>query len=236
MALNYSYQFIKTEWVINLDSDDAFCENTIENIINIIRKLKKMEKQQYDEIWQISGRCIDAETKELIGKLYPDNINNLNRKKQDKARAKIRGDKACCRKVEILKKYPFPKYEDTKYPTENEVWYNIDLHYKNYCTNEVFKLYYRNTGDNLTNEKSFTRTMALYHYNIFLLNNLFSQITYKFEVRRAIINVPRNAMIANIKYIEVMKTLKKWYTKIMVTLGGYPMAYIYYVILKHEKI
>ncbi len=234
IALNYSYQFIKTEWVINLDSDDAYCEQTIEKIINIINKLKKMKKEEYNEIWQISGRCIDSETKEMIGPLYPDNINELSRKKQDKVRAKVRGEKSCCRKLEILKKFPFPQFDDTKYAGENMVWYNIDLYYKTYCTNEVFRIYYRNTIDSATSEKSFAKTRLAYHYNIFLLNKLFNQFTYKFEVRRSIINVARNAILTDLKYKTVMSELEKWYIKLLVSIIGYPMAHLY-IILKKEK-
>lgn len=88
--------------------------DAVDKIIKIIRNLKKLPKEKYDEIWQISGRCVDSETGIIIGNLYPDGINKLNRKQQDKARVKVKGEKSCCRKVEILKKFPFPQYKDTK--------------------------------------------------------------------------------------------------------------------------
>lgn len=226
-ALNYSYNFIDTEWVLNLDSDDALLDDAVEKILEIIEKLSKLPKQEYDEIWQISGRAVDAKTKKIIGKLYPNNINDITRKKQDILRAKIDGEKSCCRKTNILKKFPFPIYNDTNFVTENEIWYKIDLYYKSYCTNEIFRYYYY-TENSLTNMKyDKAKHRTFYHFSVFCLNELTSQIFYKREVFKSIFNIPRRALKTGIKYKTVMKDLKKWYIKLVVTLIGYPVAYLY---------
>ena len=226
-ALNYSYEFIDTEWVLNLDSDDALVEDAVEKILKIINKLKNNYKDEYNEIWQISGRSVDPKTNKIIGNLYPKNINEVSRKKQDKLRAKIDGEKSCCRKVDILRKFPFPIYKDTNFVTENEIWYKIDLHYKSYCTNEIFRYYYY-TENSLTNMKYDKRKhRTFYHFSIFCLNELTSQLFYKREVFKSIFNVPRRALKTGLNYKSVMKDIKKWYIKAIVTLIGYPIAYIY---------
>ena len=86
-ALNFSYQFIKTEWVINLDSDDELTEDAIELLNSIIDTLPS-DKQRF---WQISGRCIDSATRKLIGKEYCEDINQYTGMKQRKLMAKAGG-------------------------------------------------------------------------------------------------------------------------------------------------
>ncbi len=225
IAVNYSYDFMNTEWMIFLDDDDILVDDAIEKANKLILELKK--RSDYNEIWQISGRCLDYKTGKIMGKLFPDNINKVGKKKQEILRARCYGEKHGLRKVEILKQYLFPKYDDTNFVTENQIWYKIDLRYKTYCTNEAFIVYYY-TEDSLTHAK-YNKAMhrTFYHFSIFCLNELTSQMFYKKDVFKSIFNVPRRALKTGIKYKTVMKDLSKWYIRVIVTLIGYPIAYLY---------
>ena len=232
-ALNYSYTKINTEYVINLDSDDEYVPEAIEILYNIINEIPK---EEYDRFWQISGRCIDSKTKKLVGKKFSEGVNELSGLKQRKVIAKACGEKSNCRKLEILKKYPFPIYDDTKFVVENTIWEKINLKYDTYCTNKVFRLYYQDSADSLANGKMHTKTRnrTYYHYSVFCVNELFSQFFFNKHVRLSLINVSRKAILSGINYSDVMKDLNKWYKKILVTFLSYPLAYLY-ILLKKEN-
>ena len=128
-----------------MDSDDELCANAIDDILNIIKSLGSSGSN----IWQISGRCLNSVTNKMDGKPFPSNINKVSGKKQRKIMYKIQGEKSNCRKVEILRKYPFPTYDDTKFVTENTIWEKIDREFDSCCVNNIFRVYYPDSPDSL---------------------------------------------------------------------------------------
>lgn len=231
-ALNYSYQYIQTEWVINLDSDDELTENAIEILNGIIDNLPSDNAR----FWQISGRCVDAKKRELIGNKYRDDVNELSGRKQNRIMAKAGGEKSNCRRVSILKQYPFPVYEDTKFVTESTIWEKISLSYDSYCVNDVFRVYYLDSEDSLAKGRihSSSRMRSRYYFARFCLNELFNQIFYKKIIVISIFNLARSAMCSGTTYKTVMSELNRFYKKIIVTIIGYPVAYLY-ILMKKEK-
>lgn len=232
-ALNFSYNKIDTEFVINLDSDDELCFDAIEKINKIIRNEKIYISKN---IWQISGRCIDSKTGKIVGKTFPDNINSLSGRKQRKERSKSYGEKSNCRKVSVLKKFPFPVYEDTKFVSENTVWEKIDLNYNSYCTNEAFCIYYQDSPDSLAKGKMHndTKYRTQFYYSIFAINNLIKELPYNKSAFYSLFNIPRTAILSNMKYSEVMKKINNPVVRIVITLLGFPIACIYIKIFENN--
>lgn len=138
-AVNYSYQFLRTQYVVTLDSDDELTDTAIELMI---KAWNEVPKDRYDKIWCVSGREMDANTHEFVGKPYPANINDLSGRTQRKAILECEGEKHCCRKVAIHIQYKFPVYEDTKFVLENTVWELINRKYDQWCVNDVFGISY----------------------------------------------------------------------------------------------
>lgn len=218
-ALNESYKHIDTEYVINLDSDDELVPNALELIKNIWDNIPKSE---YDRFWCVTGNCIDSETHKIIGNLWPENINLLKGKQQRKAILKFKsGEKSCCRKVEILKKYPFPSLEGTKFVPEDMVWEQINKNYDQFCTNEIFRVYYANSIDGICNNMKINKSVKISGYNfaVFYLNKFFDEVLYNKRIWRCLLDVSRCAILIKKPYIQVMKDLDKWYLKIFVSLG-----------------
>lgn len=230
-ALNYSYKYIKTIYVINIDSDDELAPNAISDIIKIYNSFTSEQKKNY---WQISGRCID-QNGNFVGKKYPSNINQLNKKSKLKKFYRCSGEKSNCRRVEVLKKYPFPVYNDTKFVTENTVWEKIDREYESFYTNDIFRVYFTDSSDSLAKGKmhSDTRMNSRFYYSVFCINELFDEIFYNKNVLISIINIARSAICTKKKFSFVMKNINKWYKRAIVTLFGYPLGFIY-IILKKE--
>lgn len=231
-ALNLSYQKIHTEFVINLDSDDELCPDAIERIYNIIVNNNICEN---DKIWQISGRCLNSQTKKMIGKPFPVDINCFSGRAQRRKRNHSFGEKSNCRKLSILKKYPFPVYSDTKFVSENTIWEKIDLIFDSYCTNEAFCIYYEDSFDSLAKGKMHNETKykTQFYYGIFAINNLTRELPYNKSALYSVFNVPRTALLSKINYRKVMKYIDKYFMKVIVTIFGYPIAFLY--IISFEK-
>ena len=228
-ALNESYKHIKTKYVVNLDSDDEYTENAIELMKKIWREV---EEKNLDRCWCIVGRSIDADTKELVGKAFPDGINDMKfGYKKRKAIFKAYGEKSCCRRFDILKQYPFPIYDDTKFVTENEVWEKINNKYDQWCTNEIFRLYYQNEGDSLSSkgrEKNKKRCCFSYHAAASYINNCLHQILYNKLIAIELVNITRMGMHTGRNLKMILSDINKLHAKILVLLCS-PMGYLYYL-------
>ena len=226
-ALNYSYQFIDTEFVINLDSDDALLENAVEKIHKYIDNIKKLDN--YNKIWQISFRSIDNNSGKLVGKPYDETINQLTGKKQRKAFLKIKGEKHNCRKTKILKENPFPEYEGLKFIPENIVWDVINRKYDSYCTNEVISYYYQNTLDSLSSGNMHSNSMhlSIYYYHIFVCNNLMDEFFFNDLVRKSFITIPKHAILGDIPYKKIMSDLNCRYKKIIISFFYIPVKLLF---------
>ena len=228
-ALNESYKYIKTKYVVNLDSDDEYTENAIE----LMKKIwKEVEEKSLDKCWCIVGRCIDSNTKEIVGREFPDGINNMKfGYKKRKAIFKAYGEKSCCRRFDILKQYPFPTYEDTKFVTENEVWEKINNKYDQWCTNEVFRLYYQNEADSLSaksKEMTKKRCCFSYHAAASYINNCLHQILYNKLIPIELANVTRMGLHTGRNLKTILSDIEKMYAKILVLICS-PVAYLYYL-------
>ena len=115
-AVNYSYQYLKTKYVVTCDSDDELLPDAVEKIINLWKKIERLE--EYDRIWCITGRDIDSETREIVGIPFPLDMNELPRKKKRITELRCTGEKHCSRKVAVHKMYKFPEPKDTKFITK----------------------------------------------------------------------------------------------------------------------
>lgn len=221
-AVNYSYQFLRTKYVVTLDSDDELTSDAVELML---RAWESVPKDRYNQIWCVSGREMDANTRRLVGAPYPNNINELSGRKQRKELLKYEGEKHCCRKVDIHIQYKFPVYDDTKFVLENTVWEVINRRYDQWCVNDVYGLYHTESEDSLGKGKVHTsqRYRTFYHAGVFYTNELLDEFFYNKRVPVYIVNISRCAMLSNIPYSTVMKDVNTWFKRLLVT-AGYPIS------------
>ena len=223
-AVNYSYLYLRTEYVVTCDSDDELLPDAVEKII---QTLKLIENE--DRFWCITGREINKRTGKMVGTPFPSNINDLSGREQRKEILRHPGEKHCCRKVSILIQHPFPEYDDTKFVSENQVWEVINREYDQYCVNDIYGAYYTDTPNSLTNAKrKFSTYRTYYHMGIFMVNDLFDEFFFNRGVLLYLISISRYALVTNIPYRVVMSELNKWYKRVLVTLF-YPISWCWVV-------
>ncbi len=233
-ALNYSYEILQTEFVINLDSDDELLPTCIEDLYDIIKQNDLINKKN---IWQIVGLCQNQDSI-LVGRKIDEKINMLSGRKQRKYAQKYRFEKSCCRRVEILKQFRFPVYNDTKFVTENTLWEKISLSYDSFFVNKIFRVYFDSTEGSIINSKSktdFSRMKSRYYYSSFCLKELYEDRWINKNYFISLFNIARSGICCRIKTKEVISNAKKLPWKLFILFISYPIAYLYVIIKKERK-
>lgn len=128
-AINIGAQLAKGELFFIVDSDDKLPKESIEVILRIYNTISPKEKNAY------AGLCGLKGSKEgCIGQTFNGSVKDLTY--LEAKSNNISGDKADIYFTEIIKKYPFPAYENENFIPESVVW--------NVIAEDGFKLRYFN--------------------------------------------------------------------------------------------
>ena len=231
-AVNLSYELATTPYIINCDSDDEMLPDGIEKIMKL---WDEVPQEKYDNIWCVTGRCIDSKTRKIVGSLFPDNINSLSGKEFRKAYMKVSGEKHSCRKTEIVKQFPYPVYKDTGKLVPNMTWTRINAIYDQYCSNEPISVYYQDSTDSLAKSPSRERKLGYYYYAQMVINDYFDQWTYNSDVYLSLINISRCGWRGGKTTTEIIKSVEGIGKKFLVLICM-PISLIYNLFLdKHRK-
>ena len=223
-ALNESYKHIKTKYVINLDSDDEFTETALQKIYEA---WESVPKEDYDRFFCVIGHCIDSKDRKLVGGMWPEGINALKGRAQRKEIFKHKkGEKICCRKVEILKQFPFPTPPNTKFLFEGTVWCAIEREYDQYCINDIIRVYHTESEDALTKRRDLSFMNARYYLSLAQVNNSLGNFTYNPKILKSILNVSKFGIFIKIPFRDMMRGISKIYKRLFVALG-YPIMWVY---------
>ncbi len=222
-AVNYSYQFLHTQYVVTLDSDDELVPDAVEKMLKTWHSIPQSE---YERFWCISGREVYAHNGKMVGIPYPDGINQLKGKKQRRTIKKYPGEKHCCRKVGIHVQYPFPEFPDTKFITENVVWEKINRKYDQYCVNDIYGKYYVNSEGSLMTDSPHQKSKhrSAFYRDVIYLNEFFDDFFCGISIPYCVADISRRAILTKEPYCEVIRKLNKWYTKALVTIC-YPIGF-----------
>lgn len=136
------YQLADGEYCFLIDDDDELMPDAMEKAL---AKWDSFSIAEREKIWCVCGRCIDSETKAMVGKPFPDNINEIGRKRQKKILKSCCGEKIGMQKLSVLKKYRFPNIDGCNFIFESFLWDEINNHYDQYYTNDIFRIYYAPT-------------------------------------------------------------------------------------------
>lgn len=139
-AINYGVKKAKGNYIIILDSDDFLTSDAVEVIYKYI--------DMYDNDKKIA--CLSFlrihENGKVIGKTYDGNVvvsNNID----FKYNKGFIGDMAEVFKTSVLKKYPFPIFNDEKFLSEAIVWNKIAFNYDTAFINKgIYVCEYLNDG------------------------------------------------------------------------------------------
>ena len=221
-ALNFAYSKIDTPYCVILDSDDELTEDALLVFSEIWEK-----RDRSREYWCISARCLDGATGELVGKAYPDNINDLKfGLKKRIVIGKSYGEKCTFYDTSILTQFPFPVYKDTKYVTEDTIWLTISKKYDQLCTNKCVRIYHQNMSDSLARGymHSEQKAATYFYFSAYIINNDAIRFLYNPKSVLYFLHFSRCAKLSNKRYSDAISLIESCWKKIVVTLF-YPFGF-----------
>lgn len=118
-AINQGVNMAKGELFFIVDSDDYLTEDALARIVEVEQSILKDEKTTFGGICGKKGYSVDKDVGTTFDGKYLD-ITTLER-----AIYGISGDKAEVFYTEILKRYPFPAFDNENFMTECVVWDRI---------------------------------------------------------------------------------------------------------------
>jgi glycosyltransferase involved in cell wall biosynthesis len=120
-AINKGVKLAQGELFFIVDSDDYLTDTALEIIINVEKSIPLDQKKEFAGVCGLKGYSEDM----LVGKTFDNNAEYLDITSLERPKHGIYGDKSEVFYTDILKKYPFPEFENENFITECVVWDKI---------------------------------------------------------------------------------------------------------------
>lgn len=226
LAFNYGVTLARGQLFLTLDSDDGCVPDALEKLINAWNAIPDFDREKYSAV---TALCMD-ENGVLVGSRFPKDVLDSD-SLELRYRYKVQGEKWGFHRTEVLKIYPFPFIQNSKFIPEGIVWSAIAKKYKTRYINELLRIYYRNENTNsqqrLTNtEEPGKHAISLAYWHNSILNNdmawflynpaafLKSSIHYfrfAFHQKLSIINAIDKLNVPAVKLLCVLLLPVSWY-------------------------
>lgn len=222
IAFNYAVSLAQGEFFLPADSDDRFSENALSEFYQTWLSIK--DKALYSGV---TALCADAMTKTIIGDQFPEDCFDSTTLETTYMH-KIRGEKWGFHRTEILKHFPFPKIENSKFIPESFVWTVIARQYKTRYINRVLRYYYQHASS-LTHQRC-EHSAGLLAWYLFDLNVNFDYLCMDAKnLFKCLVNIGRMQLISQYSIFAVIKRIVHPLRKLLF-IGCYPLAYGYYLV------
>ena len=218
IAHNLAVREARGQFFAPLDSDDALLPDTLERLDRDWNAIPLSERSQFSGIW---GLCCDQHGA-TVGDRFPASPFDADLRDVLFVH-RIRGEKWCMLRTDVLRQYPFPEVQRTYMP-EGMIWLEIAKTYKTRCVNEVLRIYYvddQKTGATITSGKGLgANAPGRLHYYVWLLNN---NLAYFFNspvpFLKAAMMLPIVARHSGQTFWQTLRQLKKFPAKSLVCLA-----------------
>lgn len=231
-AVNLSYKLVDTPYIISCDSDDAMLPG---GLTKVMKLWNEVPPEKYESIWCVTARSVDSVTGEIVGPLFPENVNEFSGREQRRILANTPGEKHSCRKTEIVRQFPYPSFPDTGKLVPNMTWTPINAKYDQYCSNIPISIYCQNSPDSLGKSPSKERKLGYYYYAVMCINDYFDQFSYNPEVRASLYNASRCGWRGGKTTKEILSAIHSPTKRLLVAMFM-PVSAIYNVFFdKHRK-
>jgi glycosyltransferase involved in cell wall biosynthesis len=172
IAHNLAAREARGKFFLPLDSDDAMVPRALERIAHHWDAIPPSERAAFSGV---AGLCSDQHGT-IIGDRFPTDPLDAGLRELRYV-YRLRGEKWGPELTDVVRRFPFPEIQGTKFTPEGMVWLDIAKTYKTRCVNEVFRIYYVNdaeTGATLTGRIGLHDSASgRLHYYVWLLNNDF---------------------------------------------------------------
>jgi glycosyltransferase involved in cell wall biosynthesis len=167
-AFNRGVEEAQGELFLTLDSDDACVPRALERLKYHWDNIPLHEKHKFSAV---TALCKDQNGK-LVGDKFPRDVLDSD-SIELYFKYNVRGEKWGFHRTEVLKQFPFPTIENTKFVSEGIVWFAISRQFRTRFVNEPLRIYHTddNAGDHLSSlSPAVLAGRAVFH--VYVLNEL----------------------------------------------------------------
>lgn len=165
VAVNRLIEMAGGVYGLIMDDDDELLPDAVERFLKLWDRYGDNEK-----LWCICGRCIDAVSREIVGKPIVKGINELSWEKRRSESKKAGGERCGMARMECLKLYKYPEEKGMKFIPEAYVWRRLDAVYEQYYIDEPFRIYHQFEGESLSNR---SKTKERYESDFIMYQYIF---------------------------------------------------------------
>lgn len=135
-AINTGVQLARGELFIKLDSDDEMAPNALERIRFHWGNIPQAQRDQFAGI-----EGLMQDTKGVVsGGMYPQDVFTSDYL-ETRQRLGVGGEKSAAMRTDVLRRFPYPRFEGEKYVRYDLVLEEISECYKFLYVNEVFEIF-----------------------------------------------------------------------------------------------
>lgn len=135
VAHNNALKYAKGFFFVLLDSDDMLHAQALERIKYHWDTIPDKEK---DRFAGVEGLCIDAQGK-VYGNRYPTDVMDSNYLEITR-KYNVRGDKKNGIRMQVLRQFPYPRFDGERHVRDDLIWKRISMQYKFRYINEPLQI------------------------------------------------------------------------------------------------
>ena len=221
VAMNFAVLHARGEFFVSIDSDDGILPNALQIYMDSWYDIPEFMRQDY---CGVSARAVGVDNV-IVGEKLPyepmDTTFTTLRLKY-----KIKGDFLEIFRVDILKKYPFPEYDNRmRFCPECISWFEMAKKYKIRAIDSPTLLYYHDDDVSLMKTRNIARSVSNYYLWLYYINNLNS---YWFHcplyLLKSYIGITMDGFIANKRLSTIISDCHSW--RKLIVLACMPIGWI----------
>jgi glycosyltransferase involved in cell wall biosynthesis len=167
IAFNRAVEMARGELFLVIDSDDAFLPESLATMLYWWEDIPLAQREGFTGIVSL---C-QYEDGSTCGKGFPCSPFDTNALDL-KFKTKLREETWGFHRTEVLKKYPFPENPDVRFVPENLIWDDIARHYKIRCINQPLRIFYQDSGNQVTKADPRKKALVKAYFLEFLNRDL----------------------------------------------------------------
>jgi len=135
-AHNAALSHLRGELTVMLDSDDMLVPEALERLHYHWQQIPASQRSHYAGV---EGLCAHMDDHRIAGDRFPQDVFDSDYIEM-RRRYGVRGDKKNCVRSDLLRLYPYPRFEGERHIRPSLLWERLSLRYKFRYINEVIEL------------------------------------------------------------------------------------------------
>lgn len=207
VAMNFAVQQARGKFWLTIDSDDTIFPDALLKYSKVWYSIDKTER---DTFCGVSARCVDSDGN-IVGDKLPFQPMDVSFTEL-RMKYRIEGEMLEMFRVDILKQYPFPKYDPRmRFCPEAIAWFEMAKKYKLRVVDMAVRTYFYDASTSLIKERSENRSAANYYLWLYFVNNLSNYfLSNTKKIIKAYVGVSMDGFISRRNIFFILNDIKGW--------------------------